>query len=235
MLLLTHPPLSTHTLSTGPRRQRGNAQRSRLVVTTAGGDGGKSSERQPWEFGRFLQTVFFFNPPPSPAAVLQSVFKGMAGPGAAAASSGAASGVVQTLIDKSGGGGSSSEGVVLVTGATGGTGKRVVAKLLAQGRTVRALARDAGKAATLLASLPCAAGGRLELVAADITQPATLLPDMFAGVRQVVCCTAVKVQPKEGDTPDRQKYLQVGWSGGGREGMRGHGACCQVSPPHLRP
>ncbi len=28
------------------------------------------------------------------------------------------------------------------------------------------------------------------------------------GVRAVVCCTAVKVVPKEGDTPDRAKYMQ---------------------------
>ncbi len=52
--------------------------------------------------------------------------------------------------------------------------------------------------------------GRLELVAADIAQPATLLPEMFEGVKQVVNATAVKVEPKEGDTPDRAKYKQVG-------------------------
>lgn len=52
--------------------------------------------------------------------------------------------------------------------------------------------------------------GRLELVAADITQPATLLPEMFEGVSAVVNASAVKVAPKEGDTPDRAKYLQVG-------------------------
>lgn len=51
--------------------------------------------------------------------------------------------------------------------------------------------------------------GRLELVAADITQPATLLPEMFDGVKAVVNATAVKVEPKEGDTPDRAKYKQV--------------------------
>lgn len=53
------------------------------------------------------------------------------------------------------------------------------------------------------------APGRLELVAADITQPATLLPEMFEGVSAVVNASAVKVAPKEGDTPDRAKYLQV--------------------------
>lgn len=58
-------------------------------------------------------------------------------------------------------------------------------------------------------SLPVAAGGCLQLVAADISQRQTLSPDMFDGVRSVISCTAVKVQPKEGDTADRAKYYQV--------------------------
>ena len=33
----------------------------KLVVVRASGEDG----RKPWDFGRFLQTVFFFNPPPS--------------------------------------------------------------------------------------------------------------------------------------------------------------------------
>jgi hypothetical protein len=58
-------------------------------------------------------------------------------------------------------------------------------------------------------SLPVAAGGCLQLAPADISQRQTLSPEMFDGVRAVVSCTAVKVQPKEGDTVDRQKYYQV--------------------------
>lgn len=54
-----------------------------------------------------------------------------------------------------------------------------------------------------------AVGGRLEVVAADLSQRQTLLPEMFEGVRAVVSCHAVKVQPKEGDTVDRKKYYQV--------------------------
>ncbi len=45
-------------------------------------------------------------------------------------------------------------------------------------------------------------------MAADITQARTLLPEMFAGVASVVCCAAVKIAPKEGDTADRAKYYQ---------------------------
>jgi len=46
----------------------------------------------------------------------------------------------------------SSAGVVLVTGATGGVGKRVVQRLLQRGRVVRALVRDVAKAKELLVS-----------------------------------------------------------------------------------
>jgi hypothetical protein len=59
--------------------------------------------------------------------------------------------------------------------------------------------------------LPIGQGGALELVVADITQPATLLPEMFSGVNAAVLATAVKVVPKEGDGVQRDKYMQVGW------------------------
>jgi hypothetical protein len=71
--------------------------------------------------------------------------------------------------------------------------------------------------------LPAGPGGVLEVAAADLTQRRTLQPGMFAGVRQLVSCGAVKVQPKEGDTPDRAKYYQ-GEAGGGGEGVW-RGAC----------
>jgi uncharacterized protein YbjT (DUF2867 family) len=56
---------------------------------------------------------------------------------------------VQLLIPGTGAA-PSQPGVVLVTGATGGVGKRVVQQLLAEGRHVRALARDAPKARAML-------------------------------------------------------------------------------------
>ncbi len=57
-----------------------------------------------------------------------------------------------------------------------------------------------------------APGGSLELIVADITKPDSLKPDLFQGVRAVICCTAVKVSPKEGDNANRDKYNQVGIS-----------------------
>jgi uncharacterized protein YbjT (DUF2867 family) len=95
--------------------------------------------------------------------------------------------------------------VTLVTGATGGVGRRVVARLLARGDRVRALVRDIEKARTLLSSLPCTDRATLEVIAADFSQPKTLCKELFAGVRAVVSCSSVKVQPKEGDC-DRSKF-----------------------------
>ena len=57
---------------------------------------------------------------------------------------------------------SSDDGIFVVTGATGGLGRRVVSRLLAQGKHVRAVARVPAKASELLGLLPVAAGLLLE-------------------------------------------------------------------------
>ncbi len=92
-------------------------------------------------------------------------------------------------------------GVILVAGATGGVGKRVVQQLIERGYQVRSLVRDTDKARAIL-------GENVDLVVGDITKPETLTPEMMATVQAVVCCTAVRVQPVGGDTPDRAKYNQ---------------------------
>lgn len=56
---------------------------------------------------------------------------------------------------------------ILVTGATGTVGRQVVAELLARGHTVRALTRDASKAA-----LPA----EVEFFQGDLTEPESLIP-----------------------------------------------------------
>jgi hypothetical protein len=91
---------------------------------------------------------------------------------------------------------------VLVTGATGGVGSRVVARLLAKGRRVRALVRDVAKARTQLAGLHAAPGAVLEVIAADVTQPATLRPELFAHVRSVVSCMGCIARPKDAKDED---------------------------------
>ena len=91
--------------------------------------------------------------------------------------------------------------IVLVAGATGGVGKRVVQNLLEQNYRVRALVRDVTRAKDIL-------GDKVELFEGDITIPETLKPIMMQEVSAVICCTGTKVQPVEGDTPTREKYYQ---------------------------
>lgn len=92
-------------------------------------------------------------------------------------------------------------GVILVAGATGGVGRRVVQRLLQRGDRVRALVRDQERAAQLL-------GPEVELVTADITQASTLPADLMREVQSVISCIGTRVQPVEGDTPERAKYSQ---------------------------
>jgi hypothetical protein len=167
----------------------------------------RAGERQPWDFGRFVSTVTYFN---NPAEVIQNVVKSMLGQGSAVEQQESA--IITLIAPSQASSAANKQPVVMVTGATGGVGRRVVALLLSKGARVRALARDGDKARSLLGGLRAAAGGSLELVVADITQRPTLLPEFFRGVRALVSCTAVKVQPKEGDA-DRSKYFQVGSEG----------------------
>jgi uncharacterized protein YbjT (DUF2867 family) len=90
---------------------------------------------------------------------------------------------------------------ILVAGATGGVGKRVVRRLLEKNYQVKCLVRDIDKARTIL-------GNDVDLIVADITKPETLTSLVMSNIEAVVCCTAVRVQPVEGDTADRAKYNQ---------------------------
>jgi uncharacterized protein YbjT (DUF2867 family) len=59
--------------------------------------------------------------------------------------------------------------MILVTGATGNVGRRVVERLVAAGHGVRAVTRDPGRA-----TLPAG----VETVAADLADPETLRPHL---------------------------------------------------------
>jgi uncharacterized protein YbjT (DUF2867 family) len=72
--------------------------------------------------------------------------------------------------------------VILVVGATGNTGAGVVAGLLGQGRTVRALVRDAAKAEGLKSQ-------GTEVVMGDLDDAATLTSALFADVSRVYLLT----------------------------------------------
>jgi uncharacterized protein YbjT (DUF2867 family) len=140
-----------------------------------------------WNPGRFVQTLAYFEALPV-VGDLQRLFRALTQPGAAVMTQ------PHSLPH-------SSTAVILVAGATGGVGRRVVKLLQAQGHTVRALVRDLQRAREML-------GADIELIDADITIAETLTPAVVENIRAVICCTGVRVQPVEGDTPDRAKYYQ---------------------------
>lgn len=184
--------------------QNRKQQRSCTTMMAAKGD------RQSWDLGRFVKTVTYFNEPPSAEQVLQALVeqpaklvRQLTGQDEEKQSA-----VLKLLAANGAPAPTSSGNVVVVAGATGGVGKRVVQTLLSKGKAVRALVRDEQKARKLLGDLRAAQGGSLELIVADITKPDSLKPDLFQGVRAVICCTAVKVSPKEGDNANRDKYNQ---------------------------
>lgn len=139
---------------------------------------------QPWDLGRFLSTLYYFNGPPSPFKFFEFLIGKL---------SGTSPSKPVKLMDAS--------GIILVAGATGGVGRRVVDILRSKGLPVRALVRDEEKARRML-------GEDVDLIVGDITKASTLLPSQFNGVRKVINAVSVIVGPKEGDTPDRAKYNQ---------------------------
>ncbi len=140
------------------------------------------NNRSPWDAGRFIKTLSYFEVIPF-LSCLQRLFTGRAN------------------NQQSSQGREKDMGVILVAGATGGVGKRVVRRLLEQNYPVRALVRNAQKAREIL-------GDNLELFEADITIPQTLTPALYKNITAVVCCTGARVQPVQGDTPNREKYYQ---------------------------
>jgi len=140
-----------------------------------------NDNKRSWDAGRFIQTLAYFEIIPFFSWV-QKLIPGNAKDNESSLSRG------------------KSVEVVLVAGATGGVGKRVVQRLLERGYKVRALVRDKDKAQTIL-------GNNTEIFVGDITKPETLTPELMA-VQAIICCTSVRVQPVEGDTADRAKYNQ---------------------------
>ena len=140
-----------------------------------------TQNRAQWDIGRFFQTLAFFEAIPV-VSWLQRLLLGSANDN-------------QNITD------GDKMGVVLVAGATGGVGRRVVQRLVESGYQVRSLVRDIDQAQQILDK-------HVQLCIGDITQPDTLTTEMMANIKAVVCCTAVRVQPVEGDTPERAKYNQ---------------------------
>jgi uncharacterized protein YbjT (DUF2867 family) len=91
--------------------------------------------------------------------------------------------------------------VVLVAGATGGTGQEVVDRAIARGYRVRALVRDETKARTLF-------GDRVQYVLGDVREPRSLKRAM-KGVDQVICALGSNVQRDPENSPERVDYAGV--------------------------
>ncbi len=134
--------------------------------------------RKKWEIGRLFQTLNYFEIIPF-ISCLQRLFK--------------KNKPNQKKMEK-----------ILVAGATGGVGKRVVNLLLENNYEVRALVRDSKRAKEILGKN----ADKVELFEANIVIPETLTPELMKGISAIICCTGTKVQPKEGDTPNREKYYQ---------------------------
>ncbi|KAG6696206.1 hypothetical protein I3842_09G136700 [Carya illinoinensis] len=140
--------------------------------------------KQSWDFGRFLKTLYFFNGPPSPAKFFEFLIEKLSSP--------SPSEPVKAM---------DTSGIILVAGATGGVGRRVVNILQKKGLPVRVLVRNEEKARRMFSP-------DIDLIVGDITKESTLVPEYFKGVRKVINAVSVIVGPKEGDTPDRAKYSQ---------------------------
>lgn len=145
-----------------------------------------------WDLGRFVKTLSYFGVIPFMSSIswFQQLLGSRSNP---KVDSSAIAYTPSTNIKKA--------GVFLVAGAAGGVGKRVVRRLVERGYQVRALVREAKRAKALL-------GDNVEIVEADITIPETLTSAVLNNVKAIVCCTGTRVQPVEGDTPNREKYYQ---------------------------
>ena len=91
--------------------------------------------------------------------------------------------------------------VVLVAGATGGTGQEVVDRALLQGLHVRALVRDESKARMLF-------GDRVQYVTGDVREPRSL-KKAVKGVDEVICALGSNVQRDPENSPERVDYAGV--------------------------
>ena len=91
--------------------------------------------------------------------------------------------------------------LVLVAGATGGTGQEVVEQAIQKGFRVRALVRDEAKARTLF-------DDRVQYVVGDVRKPRSLKRTM-KGVNQVICTLGSNVQRDPENSPQKVDYAGV--------------------------
>ena len=91
------------------------------------------------------------------------------------------------------------KGIVVVAGATGGTGRLVVKHLIAEGYEVRAMVRNLEKGKKVL-------GEDSKLVQADVTEPSTL-PPALAGSDFVISAIGASGKEKGKASPEAVDYI----------------------------
>ncbi|KAI3982408.1 hypothetical protein MKX01_041246 [Papaver californicum] len=138
--------------------------------------------RQGWDVGRFLKTVYFFNAPPSPAKLFEFLVGRL--------SNSTSNEPVKEMATSD---------IILVAGAIGGVGRRVVDVLRKKGLPVRVLVRNEEKARKML-------GPDIDLVIGDITKESSLVPEGHS--RQQKYSQGIKFFEPEikGDSPEMVEY-----------------------------
>ncbi|GJQ14810.1 hypothetical protein GpartN1_g6601.t1 [Galdieria partita] len=164
----------------------GNVHCSNTIIKAEEKRTEKRTGRKPWPFGRFVKTFLFFNPLARAFSQEIAVSGNLPDPGAQVRSLRLHSLThlekdVSPLAGK----------VVLVVGATGRVGRKLVVKLQRSGCIVRALVRDERRAKTILRD-EGAQVEKLELITGDLH---SLVPEHFRQVYAVFCVIGVSLQP----------------------------------------
>ncbi|PNW44336.1 UNVERIFIED_CONTAM: NADH:ubiquinone oxidoreductase [Euhalothece sp. KZN 001] len=141
------------------------------------------SQQKSWEITRFLKTLTYFDVIPflNNIPVIKEMILGQES-------------IAQPSF-------SPQKGTILVAGATGGVGKRVVQRLQQQNYSVRVLVRSIDRSRSIV-------GENLDFYEGDITISDSLKPELMKNVTGIICCTGTRIQPVEGDTENREKYYQ---------------------------
>lgn len=91
------------------------------------------------------------------------------------------------------------KGIIVVAGATGGTGRLVVKHLIAEGYEVRAMVRNLEKGKQVF-------GEDIPMVRADVTEPSTL-PSLLAGADFVISALGASGKEKGKASPEAVDYI----------------------------
>jgi len=172
-----------------------------------------------------VKTVLYFNPPPSPGAVLQSAIEApfkllnIGGNTQQQKQASDLNNLITTIPLRSSSGSSTltmpfptpTTGIILVSDATSDTGKRIVASLLQQGRHVRALVSNTATGQAALSFLPAAPGARLEVVSqqAVMTTNNESTVGSVVGVRQLIWPVSAASPDPSDTSPPPSASLQT--------------------------